>query len=129
MTDKRTKAQLIQEIEHLQELVKSKTVHIAKINEDMRTLERQRDHFGEEAERLSDLAQGLEKDLAMVREKHGDFIVDAQHALVTTVDVLRTVRPRRERDMQKSAHDRFRSLGGSLSEPRTSVRPFMEIPF
>tara|TARA_R110000796_G_scaffold9452_13_gene32234 strand:+ start:293 stop:682 length:390 start_codon:yes stop_codon:yes gene_type:complete len=129
MTDKRTKAQLIQEIEHLQVLVESKTVHIAKINEDMRTLKRQRDHFGEEAERLSDLAQGLEKDLAMVREKHGDFIVDAQHALVTTVDVLRTVRPRLERDMQKSAHDRFRNLGGSLSEPRTSVRPFMEIPF
>ena len=82
-----------------------------------------------EAERLSEVAQGLEKDLETIREKHGDLVVDAQTALMTVVDVMRTVRPRLERDISKSARDQIYRHGFDAKDTSTSVRQFERLPF
>lgn len=124
MTDKRTKADLLDEIERLKEAVKSKTTHIAKLNEDNRLIEDRADHYMKEAGRLSayagDLIRRMEKD----RDRFGETLEASRAAISGITQIFNTRPPEREVD---PANEDW--ILGRLAPHQKEVRPFERAPF
>lgn len=122
MTDKRTKADLLAEIERLKEAVKSKAIHIGKLNEDNRLIEDRADHFMKEADRLSAYADELIRRIERERDRFGETLEAARAAISGTTQIFNTRLPEPENDeLYRHGFDIVNSI--------TKVRPFERLPF
>tara|TARA_R110002012_G_C11677298_1_gene614024 strand:+ start:5005 stop:5394 length:390 start_codon:yes stop_codon:yes gene_type:complete len=129
MTDKRTKAELLADIENYEQVLSNRIAEVRLAQSEKREAQEECEHYKVEAERLSETAHRLEKEMYRWKEKHGDLIVTSQAALLNSVDVLRGVRPRLEHeDNEKMARSSIFSSHAPTHNPN-DVRHYVEIPF
>lgn len=128
MTTKRTKSDLVDEINAINEEMTKLALVNRKLRSEVKLITQQSDHWSSEAERLSKRCKSLSESFDKEREKHGDFVVTAQSTLINAVEIMRTTRPRLERRDNSAAYSAL--FPSSFNAPSDDdVRSFDDRPF
>lgn len=118
-----TKAQLWDMVSEMEKDLAGERKTITELKAQIADLELQVEHFEGEASRLSKRCHRLEGDVEKAHEKHGDLIVTAQQTIASTVEIMRTTRPRLERQSWMNRH-----IAAQKTDPN-EVEPYSNMPF
>lgn len=123
MNDRRTKAELLGEIDQLKAKIDFATAQRIDTHHHLLEVEAQRDHYRDEASRLSTLAAELTNEVEAARDNAGETAERHRHVLAEAVRLLTPAAKNTRRDLS------FKHYGIS-AQATTEVVPFEErIPF